>query len=277
MNRGVQLDENCARYASGPAAHNARMWRALRIAILLFVLVLAAGTTLLDRIRTTDWDQPLRVGLFPVSADGRRATADYMAGLGDAQFASIGDFLEREAARYDLDVDRPVDLTLHGPVTEAPPLLPRDASVVTRVLWSLSLRWYNWRIGGDSGEQIRIYVLYHDPDVTQEVPHSLGLQKGLVGVVYAYADDMMDGQNNIVIAHELLHTVGATDKYDIETLQPVYPGGYAEPLRQPRYPQARAEIMAGRRMVSENRAEMPLDLEDVAVGTATAAEIRWFD
>jgi len=253
------------------------MWRALRIAVLLLVLVLAAGTTLLDRIRTTDWDQPLRVGLFPVSADGRRATADYIDGLGEAQFAAIGDFLEREAARYDLGVDRPVDLTLHAPLTEMPPLLSRDANVLARMLWSLRLRWYNWRMGGDSGEQIRLYVLYHDPAVTREVPHSLGLQKGLVGVVYAYALDALDGQNNIVIAHELLHTVGATDKYDVATLQPVYPAGYAEPLREPRYPQSRAELMAGRRMVSASRAEMPLDLDDVVIGTATAAEIRWLD
>lgn len=35
--------------------------------------------------------------------------------------------------------------------------------------------------------------------------------------------------------------------------------------------------MAGRRMGSATRAEMPLDLEDAAIGTATAAEIRWFE
>jgi hypothetical protein len=253
------------------------MWRNLRIALLLLVLVLVSVGTLLDRIRTTDWDQPLRVGLFPISADGRDATDEYIAGLGEPQFRMIADFLEREASRYGLTVDRPVDLTLHDSPTEAPPLLPRDAGVLRTVLWSLKLRWYNWRVGGDSGEQIRIYVLYHDPEITREVPHSLGLQKGLVGVVYAYADEAMDGQNNIVIAHELLHTVGATDKYDTGTLQPVYPGGYAEPLRQPRYPQVLTEIMAGRRVVSTQRAEMPPDLERVVIGVATAAEIRWLD
>lgn len=253
------------------------MWRNLRIALLLLVLVLVSVGTLLDRVRTTDWDQPLRVGLFPISADGRAATDDYIAGLAEPQFALIADFLEREASRYGLAVDRPVDLTLHEPLTEAPPLLPRDAGVLSTVLWSLQLRWYNWRVGGESGEQIRIYVLYHDPESTREVPHSLGLQKGLVGVVYAYADDAMDGQNNIVIAHELLHTVGATDKYDAETLQPVYPGGYAEPLRAPRHPQTLTEIMAGRRVVSTQRAEMPPDLERVVIGVATAAEIRWLD
>jgi hypothetical protein len=57
-------------------------------------------------------------------------------------------------------------------------------------------------------------VLYHDPALTPIVPHSLGLTKGLIGVVYAFASPEMNGANNVVIAHELLHTVGATDKYD---------------------------------------------------------------
>lgn len=270
-------DENCARHDVAGNRQNPRMWRTLRITLLLLILVLVSVGTVLDRVRTTDWDRPLRVGLFPIPADGREATDDYIAGLGEAQFGMITNFLEREASRYGLGIDRPVDLTLHEPLGEAPPLLPREASVLTTVIWSLRLRWYNWRMGGDSGEQIRLYVLYHDPEVTVEVPHSLGLQKGLVGVVYAYADEAMDGQNNIVIAHELLHTVGATDKYDRESLQPAFPAGYAQPQRQPRYPQTLTEIMAGRRMVSAQRAEMPADLERVVIGTTTAAEIRWLD
>ena len=58
-----------------------------------------------------------------------------------------------------------------------------------------------------------------------------GLQKGLIGVVNAFASDEQAAQNNVVIAHELLHTVGATDKYDPRTNQPSHPDGYAEPDR----------------------------------------------
>jgi len=57
-------------------------------------------------------------------------------------------------------------------------------------------------------EDIRIFVLYHDPALTPVVPHSLGLAKGLIGVVYAFAAPEMTGGNNVVIAHEMLHTVG---------------------------------------------------------------------
>ena len=35
----------------------------------------------------------------------------------------------------------------------------------------------------------------------------------------------MTGPNNVVIAHELLHTVGATDKYDPVTDAPRIPDG----------------------------------------------------
>jgi hypothetical protein len=131
------------------------------------------------------------------------------------------------------------------------------------------------KVPGRTPARIRMFVLYHDPAVKEPVPHSLGLQKGLVGVVHAYADAQMAGQNNIVIAHETLHTVGATDKYDLETGAPIYPAGYAEPDAEPRFPQRYAEIMAGQRALSEREREMPAELSDVAVGLATAGEIGW--
>jgi hypothetical protein len=101
------------------------------------------------------------------------------------------------------------------------------------------------------------------------------MQKGLVGVVHAYADHGMTGSNNVVIAHEILHTLGASDKYDLASLAPLYPAGYAEPDSNPLYPQSFAEIMAGRFAVDADTFEMPESLEDVLVGDATALEIRW--
>jgi hypothetical protein len=94
-------------------------------------------------------------------------------------------------------------------------------------------------------------------------------------VVYAFADREMRGSNNVVIAHEILHTLGATDKYNVATLAPLYPMGYAEPYRAPRWPQEFAEIMAGRIPVSAQDFEMPVSLDEVLVGDATAAEIHW--
>ncbi len=120
-----------------------------------------------------------------------------------------------------------------------------------------------------------MFVLYHDPAISERVPHSLGLQKGLIGVVHAFADRRMQGQNNIVITHETLHTVGATDKYNLDNGEPIYPDGYAEPERSPRYPQPKAEIMAGQLALSATEHEMPDGLPEVVVGPRTATEIGW--
>jgi len=144
--------------------------------------------------------------------------------------------------------------------------------------WSLKLRWFAWRaidFGGRAPPRIRLLVLYHDPATLQVVPDSHGMQKGLLGVVHTFAQRSMAGSNSIVIAHELLHTLGATDKYDPASGAPLFPIGFAEPDRNPRYPQEKAEVMAGRRAVSAQDAEMPETLRAVVIGPATAAEIRW--
>ena len=79
------------------------------------------------------------------------------------------------------------------------------------------------------------------------------MQKGLIGVVHAFAQRQMAGTNNIVITHELLHTLGATDKYEPGSGAPLFPIGFADPSQKPLYPQEAAEIMAGRRALSPRR------------------------
>ena len=120
-----------------------------------------------------------------------------------------------------------------------------------------------------------MFVLFHDPRLTPTVPHSLGLTKGLIGVVYAFAEPYMNGENDAVIAHESLHTLGATDKYDPASDAPRYPDGYGDPREVPLYPQQSAELMAGRRMLSATRWVQADDLDEVVIGPATAFEIRW--
>jgi hypothetical protein len=108
------------------------------------------------------------------------------------------------------------------------------------------MRYWAWRVDAPPGPapDIKLFVLYHDPAISPALPHSLGLQKGLLGVVHVFADAGMRGSNDTVIAHELLHTLGATDKYDLASNQPMHPDGFAEPDREPLYPQSLAELMA---------------------------------
>jgi hypothetical protein len=263
--------------AVGGARHRSP-WKLLRIVLLLLVLAVVASQAWLDRISTTTWRTPLWIGVFPLSADGSAAADRYLESLTPAVFAGIERFFAREAERYGLDVAQPVRIELYPVGDTNPPLLPAGAGPLATAWWSLKLRWFAFRaadVEGRPPSHIRVFVLYHDPATSPVLPHSLGLSKGLIGVVHAFADRDMRGQNEIVIAHEVLHALGATDKYDLATNAPLHPIGFAEPDLRPLYPQRRAEIMAGRRPVSERAYEMPDDLRSVVVGPLTAAEIRW--
>ena len=254
------------------------MWKAIRITALLIVLGAVAAQAWLDRSTTTDWKNSLWVGIFPLNADGSAAAERYIAGLTQRDYSDIEEFFARESDRYGLALTRPVRIELYPPADRLPPTLEPGAGPLETAWWSLKLRWFTMRaadVPGRTPAQIRMFVLYHDPQRQERVPHSHGLQKGLVGVVHAFADRGMARQNSIVIAHEVLHTLGASDKYDLATGAPLFPDGFADPQAQPLHPQRRAEIMAGRRALSPIEHEMPASLREAVIGPATAAEIQW--
>lgn len=142
---------------------------------------------------------------------------------------------------------------------------------------SLQFRWWAWRNSPPVlvKPQIRLYLLFHDPQQVHVLRHSTALNKGRIGLVNLFGEHSYAGTNAVVIAHELLHTVGATDKYDLANNIPRYSDGYADPHREPRYPQDYAELMAGRIPLSPSRAEMPAGLAQTLIGDVTAREIRW--
>lgn len=253
------------------------MWRALRISVLLLVLLVVAAQAWFDRYSTTRWHRAVFVGAFPVSADGSPVTAAYLAQLDQSRIDEVSDFLKAEAHRYSVTVDEPIDLQLFPTLSEAPPALDPGADIVTRIVWSLRLRYYRHRVVAavSPRPQIALFLVYHDPARASRLPHSAGLQRGLTGVVHLFATTSQEAQNRIVIAHELLHTFGATDKYDLDTGLPRYPDGFAEPELEPRYPQHLAEIMAARMPLSVTEARLPEGLTDERIGPLTAREIGW--
>ena len=253
-------------------------FRTVRIALLLLLLFAVAGDAWLTQLRSTDWDESLWVSVYPINADGSAATADYIASLDNESFAPIADFMAREAERYGITVTSPMQVRLAPEVRERPPAPPANGQRLAVMGWSLQMRYWAWRTArayAGPPSDIQVFVQYFDPEQTDRVAHSLGLQKGLIGVVNAFASRKQSGQNNVIIAHELLHTVGASDKYDPTNNQPLYPQGYADPDQDPLYPQTHAEIMGGRIPLSETEADMPISLNKTLVGPETAAEINW--
>lgn len=249
------------------------MRRSYRIALLLLVLASAAGMTYGERVWVRGWSRPLAVAIYPVAVDAE--TAGYVEKLGVDEFQPIADFLEAEAGRWRRRPTPAPRLTLMPALHELPPLaVTRTAFDAIR--YSLRLRWYAFRQTSfwDNLGGVRLFVLYHQPRAGVALPHSLGLQKGLLGVVHVFASDAQRAQNNVVIAHELLHTLGATDKYD-QNGQPRHPEGFADFTADPPYPQSRAEIMAGRIPITPTTATIPAGLDEVVVGYKTASEIGW--
>lgn len=254
------------------------MFRRLRTAILLYILILVGGGAWLTNRDSTDWQEPLWILVYPINADHSKASDSYIRALEPDSFTAIERFFSGQARAYNLELAQPVTIRLATPLTVLPPSPPPAADTLRVMWWSLKLRYWVWKIEKQQSElhaDIKVFVLYHDPELVSSLPHSLGLQKGLIGVVHAFSSAHMSESNNVVIAHEIMHTVGASDKYDTKSGQPIYPDGYAEPKLKPRYPQSKAEIMGGRIPLSQKDAQIPRSLKQVLVGQQTAIEIGW--
>ena len=253
------------------------MFKIIRIFILLLIFAAVALGAWREKTRSVEWKHTLPVNVYLINGDGSGVTAEYLRSLTLADFKPIEAFMQEEAARYGHASRASVDVRLDGILATQPPAPPHNGNAMEVILWSLKMRWWAYRnadIKG-AGTQVKIFLLYFDPAHNKRLAHSTGLQKGLIGRVNVFASRDMANQNNVVIAHEFLHTLGATDKYDLATNQPIYPEGYAIPEQLPLLPQHFAEIMAGRTPVSQNTAEIPAGLNETVIGKETALEINW--
>jgi hypothetical protein len=103
------------------------------------------------------------------------------------------------------------------------------------------------------------------------------MRKGRYSIVKAYAKESMTGSNLVVFTHEMLHVLGASDKYVLSTGDPIYPEGFAEPNQRPLFPQTHAEIMGGAIPLNSYSSAMPESLAQCKIGRSTAEEIGFFD
>jgi len=253
------------------------MLKRLRIAVLLYVLLFVAGAQFFMARHTTDWDAPLWVDIYAVAGDASPATRAFVDGLSGGEFAEAEAFLAREAKRYGVGLDQPFEIRIVGE-HPGPPALAPGAGPLGVLWWSLRMRWLaatlRWQADGPSGD-ILVFAVFHEPAAGIALDRSTALDKGLIAVANLFADRGARATNQIVLAHELLHTLRATDKYSAPSNSPSYPDGYAAPDARPLLPQTKAELMAGRIPLDETRAEMPHSLRDVVIGPKTAREIGW--
>lgn len=229
------------------------------------------------RAKVSSWGQTLEVRIFAINGDQRRSTEKYIESLKLENFNPITRFINREARRYGITINA-IKIEYAGELKSRPPEPPLENSVLRNIIWSLYFRgwsiYQSFQVENGSSD-IDLFINYYDTGTTQTLRHSVGLRGGLIALINGFANKSYQGSNNVIIAHELMHTFGATDKYN-QLNRPAHPAGFAAPFQEPLFPQRRAEIMGGRIPVSATRAIIPGSLAQVVVGAFTAAELNWY-
>ncbi len=96
------------------------------------------------------------------------------------------------------------------------------------------------------------------------------------GIIYIPLTPKEDYLSRIRLAHEIAHALGATDKYGKGGMA-VYPEGYAEPFKEPLYPQEYGELMSRGVVQNETSYRLFKSLDEVKIGLKTAAELGWIN
>jgi hypothetical protein len=265
------------------AAPRSRRFFYVRVSVLLTILaavLLWAWKDVRQRRARNEWDHTLIVAIALVRLEPVDDAA--IAAL-RAQLPALEDRLTAEMTRYRPGAPHPFRFELITPVDGAPPPpAPESDGPVDLAKYTLALSGYvkdiDARAGIDAGAyDVRIYLALRRPrQALRTLAEGRSEQGGRIGVVEVEIDTEAEGAHLplVVVAHELMHTLGATDKYDAAGRTAV-PGGLAEPERVPLYPQRFAEIMARNRPVSATEERVPEGFQQIAVGVETAREIGW--
>ncbi len=263
-------------------ANEARSWafkvRVSSLLSVLLVVLLYAAHDWLGRRERTKWERPLNVALIVVQES---AVADNAISALRERIHTLEAQLDAEFRRYRPAGPRPFEFMLYGPVDARTPPPEHEAEGVwelVRYAWALLqfTRDVDKRaLVPTRGFDARLYLVVRPPaNMQQSTVEGAGEQGGRVGVAKVeLADDMIDFAL-FVAAHELFHNLGATDKYRSNG-HTLVPDGLAEPEISPRFPQAKAEIMARNRPLSAETEEPPTSLEQLGIGPLTAAEVGW--
>lgn len=251
----------------------------MRVVLLLSVFFVILISTWMTEKRMAAWERPILVTIYPIVADERPATRAFVDRLDIPAFEDINRFMSEQSRPYGFTVTPAFRFQLARPGNKLPPPVPDQFEAAAIGWWSLKMRWWAWmRDLEDSlvSPDIQMFVLYHSLGGDNEVGISVGMRKGRYGLVKAYALDSMNAGNLIVFTHEMLHVLGATDKYVLSTGLPIFPEGYAEPEKRPLFPQRRAEIMGMQIPINSFSWVSPDLLGQCAIGRQTAEEIGFF-
>lgn len=255
------------------------IFKLMRIVLLLSIFFAILANTWMTEKRMAAWERPILVTIYPIAADDDPSTLRFIENITEDEFEAINRFMNRESGPYGFTVTPAFRFQVAQASRELPPPIPSQFETLDIAVWSLKMRWWAWLkdLADDLvSSDIQMFVLYHNVNSGKEAGISVGMRKGRYGIVKAYTRKSMASENLFVFTHEMLHVLGATDKYILSTGEPVYPHGYAEPNKRPLFPQTRAEIMGGRIPINSYSSLMPASLDECKIGHQTAREIGFF-
>ncbi|HVP67058.1 MAG TPA: hypothetical protein VMT17_07325 [Anaeromyxobacteraceae bacterium] len=260
-----------------PGKRAFRRWRLAALAAVLAVVAAWAAREEIRRRRRASWRDTLEVAVVLLSSTPGLDSAPWERGLSD-----LAARLQAERERYLGPGAAPFRFALVGPVAFEGrfPETPSGDGPVGRLLHAIAILRLTREL--DSAAEIdarafdvRAYVLSdpEGPAGAQAFAEGQAAFRGEVALVRASrGGDLCPAL--VALGHELLHTAGATDKYDAAGHARA-PEGLAEPERQPPYPQRFAEWMVGEVATGPGGGRLPSSLDEVRVGPATAREIGW--
>jgi hypothetical protein len=249
----------------------------LKIIRVLFVLIMLALLMMMTawRDQPNDWSKPTIVLIHPINADQHSATQAWINDLKQSDFAEIQDHIKHASTQFR---HQPIQFELRlGRLLHAiPPIPSGGGSEWSHLLWGLKLQYFSWRHHDrqDGQNTATIYVNYYQKPSIKILDNSKSFSRSRLGIVNLQTNQAKT-QHNVELAHEILHTFGAKDKFDQVTGQPEYPTGYADPNQDPLYPQYKAELMAKHIPISKVETVMPLHLSQTMVSATTAKELGW--
>jgi hypothetical protein len=254
----------------------------VRLALLggaLALTLLFAAHDVWSRRERTAWKRPLEVAICIAELE---PVGDAAMQVLSARVPVLEDRLTSELHRYRASPAQAVHVSVFGPVSvdRGPPPDPAGSELLELAKHSYAL--WRWTRAVDQGANLptrafdsRIYLIVRPPrDARQKWVEGSSEQGGRVGVARIELDASMGDFALFVVTHELMHTLGASDKYGPDG-RALVPDGLAEPDRSPLYPQAAAEIMARNVVLSPSEERPPDTLGELRVGAATAREIGW--
>lgn len=252
------------------------MWKRIRVTVLLLLLAYVSFTSYFDL--HPNWDNETTIVLHPINVQNDKVVDEYIKNLKPSDFDNISEFLTENATHY-RNKDTSIRVVLGSVLKTPPPIVDEKvaSNMFHTALWSLKFKFYALvnKKAEDFGADSIMYLTYYYSKNVNQLERSTALQRGRIGLVNLYGEKVMSSTNNVIIAHEALHTFGATDFYDLNTGIPIFPIGYADPDQKPLYPQKRAEIMGGYILLNEQDFTIPDDFDEVVLSKDTAKDLQW--